>query len=87
MIAVLDTSLSAHSTPASTGVIIPVNRHLVGVSVEAVTLQRQYEDWKVFGLKNSYNNYGSDNGGWREHTNCKRLPDGVQPQRFLHLCK
>ena len=87
LMAFLDTSLSARSAPASTGSIVPVNRRLVGVSVEAVTLQQQCEDWKVFGLRNSYNNYGSDNGGWREHTNRKRLPDGVQPRRSLRLRK
>ena len=87
LIAVFDTSLSARSAPASTGSIVPVNRRLVGVSAEAVTLQQRCEDWKVFGLRNSYNNYGSHNGGWREHTNRKRLPDGVQPRRSLRLRK
>ncbi len=87
LIVVFDTSLSTHPVPASTGATVPVNRHLVGVSVEVVTLQQWCEDWKVFGLRDSYNNYGSDNGGWREHTNRKRLPDGVQPRRSLRLCK
>jgi len=87
LMAVLATSLSTPPAPASTGAIVPVNRRLVGVSAEAVTLQHRCEDWKVFGLRDSYNNYGSDNGGWREHADCKRLPDGVQPRRSLRLRK
>src|SRR5215471_14714233 len=69
--AILETYLSSHSVPASTNAIVPVNRCLMGVSAEAVTLQQHCDDWKVFGLRDSYNNYGSDNGVWREHANCK----------------
>jgi hypothetical protein len=87
LLAALDASLSARPVPAPIDSIVPVNRRLMGVSAEAVTLQQRCEDWKVFGLGDSYNNYGSDNGGWREHTNRKRLPDGVQPRRSLRLCK
>jgi len=87
LMAVLATSLSTPPAPASTGAIVPVNRRLMGVSAEAVTLQHRCEDWKVFGLRDSYNNYGSDNGGWREHADRKRLPDGVQPRRSLRLRK
>ena len=59
LMAVLDTSLSTRSTPTSTSAIVPVNRHLVAVTEQAVTLQQQCTDWKVFRLRN---NYRSDNG-------------------------
>ena len=63
LMSVLDISLSARPASASTGFIVPVNRRLTGVSAEATTLQQRCEDWKVFGLSDSYNNYGSDNEG------------------------
>jgi hypothetical protein len=38
---ILETSLSTHSVPASTNATVPVNRHLMGVSAEVVTLQER----------------------------------------------
>jgi hypothetical protein len=64
------------TTAATT--VVPVRRRIRAVGIHAEAEQRKRDCLnKSFGLNGSFENYGSDGGGWRDYIN-QSPPLGVQ---------